>query len=673
MEKKSVSVFSRPLPEDADALHFNIDACCQAIGYPQPPESAEAWKIRAEAIRLSLLRGLGLDPMPPRTPLNAVCTGKTERPTHTIENIVFESKPCFFVTANVYVPKGVDSPLPAVIVVPGHAMEDGKNYELYQLGELALVRAGFLVLSYDPIGQGERRLPGFSHELGYGSLLVGQTNEGMICWDTLRAFDYLRTREDVDSKRLGLAGNSGGGENTFYAMPLDDRIQVGASFSFVCSYEKWIRHGGNHCICNHLPGVPAAMEEFEIIGLNAPRPFLFGNGTQDKIFPIEGGRETADKAKRIYELLGYPDRVKMVEADGPHGWSAPLREACVSWMTEWLRDGEAVDLSGKELQAEDPKSEALLCWDGKGMPEGYETIVTLNRKRARSWVESYDALPENKGFWDARAEDWRRKLWKVLGGQQEAYSPSARGVRTVSHGEILVEVLSLETEPGMSVACLFLEQADAAEKGCPVVYLDGENKRGVLEDPCVRSFLKKGCPVLALDPRGVGEANVHLNHVTSDSVCLGRPLFGQMVWDVLQAVSYLEDRTGQGAISLLGKGAWGLLGLHAAALDDRIERVILEKPLLRYEYALENDPCQPIWIFVPNLLQVADVPHIASLVLPREVTLARPVGFGNASLDRDQIQKDARFLTGVAELLGCSESVRILPTDEDPSVEELVR
>src|SRR5690606_25993246 len=105
------------------------------------------------------------------------------------------------VTANLYLPKAATYPAPAVVVAAGHAMEHGKNHDLYQLGQLSLVKQGMIVLAFDPIGQGERRLPGFGHDLGYGSLLTGQTNEGHIVWDAIRSVDYLLTREEVDPAR----------------------------------------------------------------------------------------------------------------------------------------------------------------------------------------------------------------------------------------------------------------------------------------------------------------------------------------------------------------------------------------------------------------------------------------------------------------------------------------
>jgi len=291
-----------PVPE-ADALQFNIRLGCQQAAARTVPADRAAWEARRPILKAELQAALGLDPWPERTPLKARTTGIATRGYYRVENVVFESRPRFVVTANLFLPLGQTGPFPAVVVVPGHAMVEGKNMEKYLTAQLGLVRQGFAVLAYDPIGQGERKRPGFEHPLGYGSFLVGRTNEGYIVWDTIRAIDYLCSRSEIDPSRIGLTGNSGGGENTFYTMPLDSRIKAAASCCFTCSYEAWLREGGNHCACNHMPGLARSMEQFEIVGLNAPRPYLAGNAAEDTILPIPRGARHLDQDQDHLRLL----------------------------------------------------------------------------------------------------------------------------------------------------------------------------------------------------------------------------------------------------------------------------------------------------------------------------------------------------------------------------------
>ncbi len=654
-ELRRWKLFPEKLPETANAIHFNIQACHKILQQHKPPATKAEWESKRKGVHRELAEALGLHPMPERTPLNAKITGRTERDDYVIENLVFESRPNFYVTAVVYVPKRAPKPAPAVVVVPGHAMKDGKNYHLYMLAQLGLVRQGFIVLAYDPIGQGERRLPGFAHTLGYGSLLVGQTNEGMITWDTIRAVDYLCARDDVDKDRLGLAGNSGGGENTFYALPFEPRFKTGTSFCFVCSYDQFLLYGGNHCICNHLPGIVHHMEEFQIIGLNVPRPFLFGNGAKDKIFPIKGVRDTHRWAQQIYALYGVRDRVVSVEVPLGHGWSKPLREVCYGWMKKWLRgEGDGSPVPEPEMKHDEPDSPVLMSFKDGKMPEPAETVVTLNRKRAEELRAAYADPPASKQAWTKRAGKWREDLWRCFGGEPDAFAPQAKRVKTFYWKGRRVETMTIRTEPGMDVAAV-LVLPKQAKKRCPaVIYLGLADKTRILSDRRMQEVLEGGSAILMLDPRGLGEAFVHENHLTSDSICLGRHIFAQRVWDVMQAVRVLAGRADIDAsrIRCFGTDGSGLLGVFAAALGSPLEAVACAEPLASYRFFLEDDQPQPIWLAVPNLLKVTDVAQAIALAAPTRMMIVNPVGFGEKPLPSSQAREEMDFAARAYDLLG---------------------
>ncbi len=652
-------VFGGEIPEQADALRFVIDACCAKARQRTDPKDKAEWDARASGVKHELARALGLDPMPEKTPLNARVTGRAERPEYFIENVVFESRPNFLVTANVYVPKGVELPAPAIVVVPGHAMDDGKNYALYMRAQLGLLRLGCIVLGYDPIGQGERKAPGFDHLMGYGSLLVGQTNEGMIVWDTMRAVDYLLTRPDVDPKRLGLTGNSGGGENTFYTMPLEERFSAAASFCFVCSYEDWIRDGGNHCICNHLPGILNHMEEFEIIGLNAPRPFLSGSGAEDKIFPIAGVRLTCERARRIYAMHDAADRMVNIDVPLGHGWSDPLREAGYGWMSKWLLGkGDGSPVKEAQFELEDPKSPDMLCFDGNPIPAESETVVTLNRKRAEALRAAYNTPPGDNAAWEEQADALRNAIWEVFGGRPAESAPETRTAGTFDWDGRRVETLAIATEPGIEVAALLLQPATASGKAPAALYLGG-NKLEVRDDVRARKLLDEGWRVLALDARGMGETmgSYPENQIVSDSVHLGRPLFAQRVWDVLQAARYLQSRADVDAARLrcIGNGPSAVLALFAAALGGGFEHVDAVKPLGSFRFFIENDQPQPLWLCVPDILKAADVAQAAALAAPAWVAIVEAVGYGNQPLGVDAASSEFAFSRKVYEVMGIAE------------------
>jgi len=518
-----------------------------------------------------------------------------------------------------------------------------------------------IVLAFDPIGQGERKLPGFAHELGYGSLLVGQTNEGRIVWDAIRAVDYLVSRADVDATRIGIAGNSGGGELVFYVMPLEERIKAGASFCFVCSYEQWIEKGGNHCICNHLPGITGKMEQFEIIGLNAPRAFLAGNGSEDKIFPIDGVRDTIRRAGAIYALHGVPDHIDAVEAPLPHGWSQPLREAGAAWLSHWLTGREREDAIPEiGIAAEAPDSPDLKAFKSGSMPKGAETVITLNQRLAREQIGTYAAAPSDSKAWELRAPQWREELWAIMGGRPKPFEPTARTVNIFEWEGLRVEVLALMVEPGFEIGATLATPVDGAASDVASLFVGGFESRGAaLRDGRAAAAARKGT-VLVIDPRGSGESARNLNQLVSGGIVMGRALFAQQVWDVVQAARWLSHRNGaQVTVQANGEGDGALLALYAAALEAPFERLELQNLLASYRYYLENDQPQSILLSLPSVLDVADVPQIIALAVAAPIHIDGLIGFGKARLAGELSERELAYPRAVAALTGRQEGLKL--------------
>jgi len=609
------------LAPEANALQFNIRLGCERAAARTMPADKAEWDARRPELKAKLQAALGLDPWPERTPLNPRITGSAERDYYRVENIIFESRPDFLVTANLFLPLGAKGPLPAIVVVPGHAMVEGKNYEPYLTAQLGLVRQGFAVLAYDPIGQGERKRPGFDHPLGYGSLLVGRTNEGYIVWDTIRAIDYLCTRPEIDAGKIGLTGNSGGGENTFYTTPLDDRIQAAASFCFTCSYEAWLRDGGNHCICNHMPGLTSTMEQFEIIGLNAPRPYLAGNGAKDPIFPIKGTRETLEKAKGIYGFYGAADAVRGVEGSEGHGWSLPLREATYGWFAKHFQargDGspiaEAKDLAVPKF--DDPVFQCIkpdTAW-----PETAKTMVDLNRAEAARLIA---AQPTQRA-------QLAQRLAAVLGSDPAAFTAVGKVTTTLTWEGCQVEPLTIETEPGLSIAATLVTPGNALS-GKVVVLITAGDRRQAATAGLGKELLKAGLSLLVVNPRGVGEQLSPENHLVSDTVMIGRPLFAQMVWDIRQSVAWLRQQ-GNKQIALHGEGPCGLLAVCAAS-QTPVQAVATDKLPHSFAVGLANRNAYPLWFYVANMLKAVDVPQAIALA-NAPVLVQNPVGDGKQPL-----------------------------------------
>jgi hypothetical protein len=309
-------------------------------------------------------------------------TGRIDADDYTVDKLVYESLPGYFVSAVLYLPKKRDGAIPGVLSPCGHSTI-GKAAGTYQTLHLNLVKRGYAVLSYDPVGQGERSqfwnkergrsrfnlVCGEHAVLGNPLYLLGTSLARYRIWDGKRGIDCLTSLPEVNPKRIGCVGNSGGGTLTAYISALDPRVLVGIPSCYITTLPR--RMG------NRIERDPDADPEQDIFGfvsggidhagllaLRVPRPTMLGTAIRD-FFPIEGARESFDEVKRLYELVGAGDRISRAEADAGHGLSRTLRQAAYGWFDRWL--AERKDAPRKEeIKVEVRKSKDLLvCADGQ--------------------------------------------------------------------------------------------------------------------------------------------------------------------------------------------------------------------------------------------------------------------------------------------------------------------
>ncbi|NQT41114.1 MAG: acetylxylan esterase, partial [Planctomycetes bacterium] len=191
---------------------------------------------------------------PQRTPLEAQVVAREDRDGYRIEKIIYQSQPRHYVTAVLYLPEA-EPPYPGVLVPCGHSA-NGKGYDGYQRVCILLATNGMAALCYDPIDQGERYqllddkgkpVEGgtIAHCLaGVGAILLGRNTATYRVWDGMRGIDYLQSRPEIDPRRIGCTGNSGGGTLTSYLMALDPRIQAAAPGCYLTSFRRLLETKG---------------------------------------------------------------------------------------------------------------------------------------------------------------------------------------------------------------------------------------------------------------------------------------------------------------------------------------------------------------------------------------------------------------------------------------------
>jgi dienelactone hydrolase len=327
-------------------------------------------------------------------PLNARVVKTTPRTGYVIEHLTFESLPNYIVTANLYRPERTGR-YPAVLMSMGH-WESGKAAG--QLIAVNLARRGFVVLVYDPVGQGERPQ---AYDLRFGrsliggpveqhfingpaAILMGQAVSRYFVHDGMRAIDYLVSRPEVDAERIGATGCSGGGTQTTYIAALDPRVKVAAVACYMNSFRTLFPGPSLGDSEQSVPGfIAAGLDQTDYVELFAPRPWLI-TSTEDDFFTPPGARQVFEEAQRWYEIHDAADRVKWVVGPGGHGTPQVVRQAIYDWMVRWLKP----DAGGATDENTDLLPDDALLVTAKGRVEGRELYEIIKETpRAKGTLE----------------------------------------------------------------------------------------------------------------------------------------------------------------------------------------------------------------------------------------------------------------------------------------------
>jgi cephalosporin-C deacetylase-like acetyl esterase len=637
-----------------------IETLAQNQPRPAPAQSLEELKARQVPLQMRLRHSLGLDPWPERTPLNASLVGKLERPGYMIEKWVYEAWAGLPVTAHLYIPQNLDGPAPALIYACGHWMEAGKLALPVQSFCAAAAMQGIITLVYDPIGQGER-LESWRDHGNLNALLLGRCQLGWMVWESMRALDFLLSRPEVNSKRIGMTGASGGGLNTFFTTAVDDRFACAIPAAYPCTFfaamraERDLNWEDGTDACNQIPGVMSYAEMSDIASLFIPKPYMILSGRQDKIFPIAAARQVAAKVLHNYQLAGIADHFRFVEFDEDHGYQASLRQAAYGWLKYWLcseGDGSpilepALDLlpdpypvgymappmpAPGNLRAQSPTSsptpgslQGFCLPAGQSVPCG--TIIHARiREIAAGLPEGPSVLAgaSNLSVWQ---EAVKLQIRDLLGPFPPRGSIRPRLFNQVWEDGLMAERITFESEAGITLPGLFIMPEEWKIPAPFVIYAGEWGKKQGIHSGVIEELLRAGYGVLAIDVRGVGETAASDFEAGTNCLMMNRSLFGQRVFDIMRAVDFLWERCyiapqiDKGRLAIVGEGVGGLWGLHAAALDGRVAAVVAEKTLFSYRALLEPGARFPASVYIFDMLRHYDLVHVIGACAPRPVYL----------------------------------------------------
>ncbi|MEZ5386933.1 MAG: alpha/beta hydrolase family protein [Prosthecobacter sp.] len=588
-------------------------------------------------------------PLPEKTPLNAKVTKTLERDGYHIENIVFESRPNYMVTGNLYLPTNRKGKVPGVIGVCGHSL-NGKAAEAYQSFAQGLARQGQACFIVDPVGQGERfqflneklgsRLGGGTSEhnqMGNHMTLIGEFLGTWFVWDAMRALDYLLTRPEIDPQHLGVTGNSGGGTQTTWLCGMEPRFTMGAPSCFVTT----IRRDAENELpqdCEQCPPRILAhdLDHCDFLAAMAPKPVIIMAQEKD-YFDNRGSTETYERLKKLYTLLGKPENIQLHIGPDPHGYSQSNREA----MYRFFGKATGVPAAASEPTIVIEKDADLLAAPRGQVAElGSRTLMSFTRDKAAALANKRQSLRGNALKQAVRdvlklpklpdsPPDYR--ILRNMGARKypaKAYCTYAIETEPMIHAlltRLSDETLTSRLPRGLSKAILYISHRSA----------DAELR----DEPLLQEFIAASpdAAIFACDVRGIGDSQPDTCGVgqflrpygshyfyAAYSQMLDRPLLGQRTFDVLRVLQVLAA-AGHTEIHLAGNG-WGALpAALAAVLSSDVKQVTLKHALTSFHDIATHDDYQwPYAAMLPHVLAQFDLPDCYAELKSRSLRNLEP-------------------------------------------------
>ncbi|WP_167618277.1 alpha/beta hydrolase family protein [Maribellus sediminis] len=597
-----------------------------------------------------------------KTPLNAKITSTIQKKDFYVENTILESFPGFYVTGSLFVPKDQEKPLPCVIYCSGHS-ETAYRDEVYQRVILNLVKKGFAVFAFDPVGQGERlqypeKLDNASSKWGptaehsYAGapyLLLGHSLTDFMIWDGVRVIDYLSSLPIIDNTRIGITGRSGGGTQTALIAAYDERIQASAPECYITSLQRLFESiGPQDAEQNPYSAIKYGFNHADLFHMRAPKPTLMVSTTND-FFSIQGARETFSEAQKSYLALNASENLTMVESLGKHESTKENRESVYAFFQKHL------DNEGNS----DEESIELLAPEELRVTTTGQISTTLKSNTMFEVMQNFtDSVIGGREFETPKKVVDNRQLIIRKAHELSGYEKGRRIKSVVFTGiearkNFKIEKYFIQGNNLDYVVPFILIKPYRDYKRPLLIYLDSNGKNDFLSDESsIEKYIEKGYSILLPDLSGCGElANLNFEGDSylegySYNILFGANLSGtsiagiqssdlNMIYDYIQQREDIDSRN----ITAVVNGEMCSSYLHFAIGEPKIKKTILINPLVSYENIVRTRDYNSryIWTAVPGALQYYDLPYLESLLTPTELIIIDPVNSKGEVLDAVQM------------------------------------
>jgi dienelactone hydrolase len=648
-------VASEPTGDRMLAEYFRMETAALAERCLADVQSLEDWTSRREEYRRQLAEMLGLDPMPDRTDLKATVTGQHENEWFTVENLHFQSQPGLYVTGNLYVPKALDKPAPAVLYVCGHAQvkKDGVSYgnkTHYQHHGGWLARNGYVCLVIDSLQLGE--IEGLHHGTYREGMWWwnsrGYTPAGVEAWNCVRALDYLQSRPEVDGERLGVSGRSGGGAYSWWIAALDERVKAAVPVAGITDLQNHVVDGcvEGHCDCMFMVNT-YRWDYPQLAALVAPRALLIGNTDSDGIFPLDGVERLHAKVRRIYRLYGADDKLGLQISPGGHKDIQELQVAAFRWFNRFLKGDEQSLIENTDVTYFTPE-ELRVFRDG--LP-GDQINTRIHEELVP--VAPPPRVPESQDEWAAMRDGWmaalKNKSFRGWPTEPGPLNLSESGVAE-RDGQI-ARVFEFDSQPGVRLRLYLCHKAQLKDVKQIRLSIGADNPAGRATTTRLRAIfagvadevglppvssevaigeLSEGVVEAVFYPRGVGPYAWDASEKKQIQnrrrfMLLGQTLAGMQTWDVrraLQAIRAVPCRQASetaGAVSLYATAPIGLIAGPETSVATLYAALFDSPPAAMRLFDLPNSHAHGADLL--NVLRYLDLPQAVAMAAERGTTI----------------------------------------------------
>jgi len=635
-----VAAATLPLLSRAGEAQGNVDPRIARVRTNQegnnfsPPASKEAWLARREQVRNRILVSSGLYPLLEKTPLSPKVYGKIERDGYTIEKVVLETMPGFYLSGNLYRPTRVQGRVPAILNPHGH-WKEGRAAADIQARCIGQARMGAVAFLYDMVGYVDSKE--FGHAFMDDELAsLGMNLTGLQLWNSIRALDWLQTLPEVDPAKIACTGESGGGTQTFLLGAVDDRIAVSAP---VCMVSHHFQGG---CTCENAPNLRVGTDNVEFAAAFAPKPMLLVGATGDWTSQIQ--ERGVPEIRAVYKLYGAEHNLLSVIHDAPHNYNQNSRESVYTFFRQHLW-GDKSPKPVKEAAFTPEDEKTLATWDATHpRPAGTDTPAELKRYLSGVVSGQTAALhPATDGQWR-----WSRKvLTTALQTLLDSEPPKSEAV--------VADVAETLASPGLGYrkSRVLITRKDTPEQTTVVLLVPDKNpKPGTLTvivhpngssaslandgvpGELVSGLLRKGQGVVLVEPFLAGKAEeITKREAGQFYTTYNRTALGDRVQDILNAAVF-ANKTAK-TVNLVGLEAAGPWVLVARPFAGSISRTAADGA--EWEWSAKLPAGDPM--LLPGALRYGGMKAFVSLSAPDPLFL---YDYGTA-LDTDWVESAYRI------------------------------